>query len=150
MTVDEAKNAIEELKAQGLTDEGIAASLYSMYQDDKIDLDQFGALVKLVGYELSEEFMAMDDAEKKNQEVGEFGMNEDDTNNTDNAANDDTNQNDAANDNNSSNDDNNNAQNDDNASDENKDDEEENPFEKDYDKKSKDDDEEEAKKMFNF
>ena len=55
MTVEEAKNAIEELKAQGLTEEGIAASLYEMYKTDKLDLDQFGALVKLVGYELSDE-----------------------------------------------------------------------------------------------
>ena len=74
MTVDEARDAIQELRAQGLTDEGIAASLYQMYKEDKLDLDQFGSLVKIVGYDLSDEFMAMSDEEKKNQEVGEFGM----------------------------------------------------------------------------
>ena len=77
MTVDEARDAIQELKAQGLNDEGIAASLYQMYKEDKLDLDQFGSLVKIVGYDLSDEFMAMSDEEKKNQEVGEFGMSDD-------------------------------------------------------------------------
>lgn len=77
MTVDEARDAIQELKAQGLTDEGIAASLYQMYKEDKLDLDQFGSLVKIVGYDLSDEFLAMSDEEKKNQEVGEFGMSDD-------------------------------------------------------------------------
>lgn len=74
MTVDEVKGAINELKAQGLTEEGIAACLYEMFKEDKIDLEQFGALVKLIGYDLSDEFMAMSDEEKKNQEVGQFGM----------------------------------------------------------------------------
>jgi len=132
MTIDEAKNAIEELKAQELTDEAIAASLYEMFKEDKIDLDQFDALVKLVGYELSDEFKAMSDDEKKTQDVGEFGMNEDESD-EDNSSNDE-----AASDEGASDDENNSNE-----------DEEENPFEKNYDKKS-DDDDDEAKKVFNF
>lgn len=134
MTVDEARNAIEELKAQGLTEEAIAASLYEMYKTDKLDIDQFGALVKLVGYDLSDEFMAMSDEEKKNQEIGEFGMSEDEEEENDNS--------DTAQDNESSDND--------DASEE--DEKEENPFEKYNSSKDEDDDEEkqEAKKMYGF
>lgn len=146
MTVDEAKNAIQELKSQGLTDEGIAASLYQMFKEDKIDLDQFGALVKLVGYDLSEEFMAMSDDEKKNQDVGEFGMSDDggegdSEGNSENDTQDDSNDN-SSNDN-SSNEGSNEGSNDD---------EDENPFEK-YDTKkdsSNDDEDEEFKKTYGF
>ena len=57
MTVEEAKNAIEELKEKGMTDEQICDSLYKMYRDDIIDLEQFDALAKLVKYELKQEFI---------------------------------------------------------------------------------------------
>ena len=135
MTVDEARNAIEELKAQGLSEEAIAASLYEMYKTDKLDIDQFGALVKLVGYDLSDEFMAMSDEEKKNQEIGEFGMSEEE----EEEENDNS---DAAQDNESS----------DNDDASKEDEKEENPFEKYNSSKDEDDDEEkrEAKKMYGF
>jgi hypothetical protein len=136
MTVDEVKGAIQELKAQGLTEEAIAACLYGMYQEDKIDLDQFGALVKLVGYDLSDEFMAMSDEEKKNQEVGQFGM---DDSEQEDSEQEDSNE---------------------GAQEEPKKEEDENPFEKynnnkpsnSFDKKDddEDDEEKEAKKMYGF
>lgn len=135
MTIDEAKNAIEELKSQDLTDEAIAASLYEMFKEDKIDLEQFDALVKLVGYELSDEFKAMSDDEKKSQDVGEFGMSEDDE--EDNSSDDEAASNDEQ------------SNDEDNSNNEDEDEEDENPFEKNYDKKS-DDDDDEAKKVFNF
>ena len=60
MTVEEAKSAIEELKEKGMTDEQICDSLYKMYRDDIIDLEQFDALAKLVKYELKQEFIEIE------------------------------------------------------------------------------------------
>lgn len=65
MTIDEAKEAIEELKAQGANDEEIAGSFYLMFVDGKLDLKQFEALVNVLGYHLSEEFLAMSEEEQK-------------------------------------------------------------------------------------
>lgn len=130
MTVDETKSAIQELKAQGLTDEGIAASLYQMYTEDKIDLEQFGSLVKLVGFDLSDEFMAMSDEDKKNQDIGEFGMSEDK---------DESNE--------SSSSENDGAEKEEPKEDEQKEEEEENPYET-PEKKSSDEDDEEYKKVY--
>lgn len=131
MTVDEAKSAIQELKAQGLNDEGIAASLYQMYTEDKIDLEQFGSLVKLVGYDLSDEFMALSDEEKKNQDIGEFGMSEDEDEES----------------NESSSSENDGAEDEEPKEDEQKEEEEENPYET-PEKKSSDENDEEYKKVY--
>lgn len=65
MTVDEAKEAIEELKAQGANEEEIAGSFYLMFVDGKLDVNQFNALVNLLGYHLSDEFLAMSEEEQK-------------------------------------------------------------------------------------
>lgn len=65
MTVDEAKEAIEELKAQGANEEEIAGSFYLMFVDGKIDVNQLNALVNLLGYHLTDEFLAMGEAEQK-------------------------------------------------------------------------------------
>lgn len=65
MTVEEARSAIDELKAQGMTEDDLAAALYGMFVDDKIDLPQFEALAKVIGFELTEEFKNMSDEEKK-------------------------------------------------------------------------------------
>lgn len=65
MTVEEAKSAVEELKAQGMTDDDLAAALYGMFVDEKIDFDQFDALAKVIGYELTDEFKNMSDEERK-------------------------------------------------------------------------------------
>ena len=65
MTVDEAKEAIGELKAQGANEEEIAGSFYLMFVDGKIDVNQLNALVNLLGYHLTDEFLAMGEAEQK-------------------------------------------------------------------------------------
>ena len=67
MTVDEAREAIEELKAQGANEEEIAGSLYLMFVDGKLDVKQFEALVNLLGYHLTEEFLAMSEDEQKSK-----------------------------------------------------------------------------------
>ena len=65
MTIEEAREAIEELKAQGANEEEIAGSFYLMFVDGKLDLKQFEALVNLLGYHLTEEFLAMSEEEQK-------------------------------------------------------------------------------------
>lgn len=67
MTIDEAKEAISEMRAQGNSDEDIAASFYLMFVDDKIDVNQFNALVNLLGYHLTEEFLAMGTEQQKSE-----------------------------------------------------------------------------------
>ena len=67
MTVDEAREAIEELKAQGANEEEIAGSFYLMFVDGKLDVKQFEALVNLLGYHLTEEFLAMSEDEQKSK-----------------------------------------------------------------------------------
>lgn len=67
MTINEAKEAIAELKAQGNTEEEIAGSFYLMFCDGKIDVNQLDALVNLLGYHLTEEFLAMPEEEQKTQ-----------------------------------------------------------------------------------
>ena len=71
MTIDEAKEAISEMKAQGSSEEEIAASFYLMFVDDKIDVKQFDALVNLLGYHLSDDFLAMGTEQQKTQGFGE-------------------------------------------------------------------------------
>lgn len=65
MTREEAKQAIEELKAQGFSEDEMLLTFYTMFQDDKLNVDQLGNLVGLIGYELSEEFLAMSPEDQK-------------------------------------------------------------------------------------
>lgn len=66
MTIKEAKEAISEMKAQGSSEEEIAASFYLLFVEDKIDVNQLNALVNLLGYHLTDEFLAKDtEAQKK-------------------------------------------------------------------------------------
>ena len=65
MTVEEAKKVIEELKAQGETEESIVAGFYKMFCDGDIDANELGDLVRLVGYELTEEFKNWTPEEQK-------------------------------------------------------------------------------------
>ena len=69
MTVEEAKSAINDLKTRGMTDEQIFDSLYSMYKDDKLDLAQFEALAKLVGYSLNDSFMVAETRRLKKSDL---------------------------------------------------------------------------------
>lgn len=65
MTVKEAKEMIKELKAQGATEEELVSAFYGMFTEGKINLDELGDLVKLVGYELTDEFLNMSPEDQK-------------------------------------------------------------------------------------
>lgn len=69
MTLEEAKLAIDGFKAKGITDEEIVATLYLMFQDDKLNVEELESLVGLVGYELTEEFLNMSKEEQKDGET---------------------------------------------------------------------------------
>lgn len=89
MTVDEAKESFEALKAQGATKEDILGTLYLMYGKDELDFNQFEALVNVLGYDITDEFKALSDEDKKTKgwitdaseeevkEAKEFGDDED-------------------------------------------------------------------------
>lgn len=61
MTPEELQEAIAELKAQGASEEDIAASFYLMFSEGKVNLEQFQALLDAIDYELDEEFLNMDE-----------------------------------------------------------------------------------------
>lgn len=65
MTLDEAKQAIEQLKAQGETEESMLATFYLMFKDDTITVDELGDLCQLIGYELTDEFKNMSPEDQK-------------------------------------------------------------------------------------
>lgn len=65
MTINEAKKAFDEMRAQGADDNAILGTLYRMFQDDKIDVEQLGALVNVLGYELTDEFKQMTPEDQK-------------------------------------------------------------------------------------
>lgn len=58
MVIDEAKKAVEELKAQGESDDEIISSFYNGYVEGKINIATFEALMQVLGYTLSDEFYA--------------------------------------------------------------------------------------------
>lgn len=65
MTLEEAKAAIEELKAKGETEDDILKVLYAMYTDDKLSLSDLRTFIGIMGYEFTEEFEAMSEEDKK-------------------------------------------------------------------------------------
>ena len=65
MTLEEAKMAFEQLKAQGETNESILAVLYGMFAEDTIELDELESLIGVLGYEFSEEFKNMSPEDQK-------------------------------------------------------------------------------------
>lgn len=66
MTVQEGKQMIEELKAQGATEEEIVSGFFLLFEEDKININELGDLVQLVGYELSDDFKNMSAEDQKN------------------------------------------------------------------------------------
>ena len=68
MTIDEARKTIAELKAQGSDEDQLIGIFYQMYKDHKIEIQEFEALMNLIGYHLSEEFLRMSDEEQMNLE----------------------------------------------------------------------------------
>ena len=65
MTVKEINEVIEYLRKEGNGDEDIAASFYLMFAEKKIDLNQFRALLSVLGYELSEDFLKLSEEEQR-------------------------------------------------------------------------------------
>lgn len=65
MTLREANEAIESLRKEGHSDEDIAASFYLMFSDKRVDLNQFKALLAVLGYELSEDFLKLSEEEQR-------------------------------------------------------------------------------------
>lgn len=78
MTREETKQAIEELKAQGFSEDEMLLTFYTMFQNDELNIEQLGSLVDLLGYELSPEFLEMSPEDQKTKgyeevEEGESG-----------------------------------------------------------------------------
>lgn len=71
MKPEEAKQAIDAMKEQGKSDEELLFALYGMFRDDKIDVNELGDLVQLVGYELTDEFKNMSPDQQKTQGITE-------------------------------------------------------------------------------
>ena len=65
MTLEEAKEAIENLKAQGESEDDILKVLYAMYTDDKLSLSDLRMFIGIMGYEFTDEFEAMSEKDKK-------------------------------------------------------------------------------------
>lgn len=65
MTIDEAKKTFDKMKAQGATEDEILGTLYLLFQDDKIDVNQLESLANVFGYKLTESFKAMTPEDQK-------------------------------------------------------------------------------------
>lgn len=64
MTLKNVLDSIEELRKQGNSDEDIAASFYLMYVDNKIDKNQFKALLGVLDYSLPKFFWELESDEQ--------------------------------------------------------------------------------------
>lgn len=67
MTVDEAKEVIEQLEAQGNSKEEIAGMFYLLFSEGKIKLEELENMINLLGFHLTEEFKAMSPEEQKTE-----------------------------------------------------------------------------------
>ena len=67
---------IEELKAQGETEDDIVGVFFMMFQDDKLTLEEFEDLIGLMDYELTEEFKNMSPEQQKSDEAWEENEND--------------------------------------------------------------------------
>lgn len=66
ITIQDAIQAMKEYQAQDdVSDEEMVGILYSMFQADKLSLNEFGAMLDGLGYELSEEFLNMSPEDQK-------------------------------------------------------------------------------------
>lgn len=69
MTKEEFEKFIEQQKDAGLSEEEIAIVFGKMFQDDKLNREQFEACLNAIGFELSDDYKAMDDDELKKNVV---------------------------------------------------------------------------------
>ena len=65
MIIEEVKNFFQEQMNEGQTEDDILGTLYAMFVDDSIDIDQLEFLVNALGYELSEDFKNMSPEDQK-------------------------------------------------------------------------------------
>ena len=84
MELKELQDALSELKSQGMSEEDVLGSLYTMFIEDKIDANQLEAIADEMGYQLSEEFKKLPDEEKKTFGLAEEEAEEEDPNLKDN------------------------------------------------------------------
>ena len=80
MELKELQDALSELKSQGMSEEDILGSLYTMFIEDRIDANQLEAIADEMGYQLSEEFKKLPDEEKKTFGLAEEEAEEEDPN----------------------------------------------------------------------
>lgn len=74
MTIQEAKQAMDEMKAQNnYDDEDLLGILYLMFQNDELTFDELEALVDALGYEITEEFRNMSPEDQKTKGFKETG-----------------------------------------------------------------------------
>ena len=65
MTLDEGKKAIEQLKAEGHSEEEILGAFYKMFQNDELTFEELDGVVNLMGYHLTDEFKNMSPEDQK-------------------------------------------------------------------------------------
>ena len=65
MTIEKAKKFFQEQKDEGQTEDEILGTLYAMFVDDSINLEQLEVLVNVLGYEITDEFKNMSPEDQK-------------------------------------------------------------------------------------
>lgn len=65
MTPEELNKAIEQLKAEGHSEEEILGAFYKMFQNDELTLDELDGITNAMGYHLTDEFKSMSSEEQK-------------------------------------------------------------------------------------
>ena len=66
ITIEEAIKAMKEYqKEDDVDDVEMISILYEMFRVDKLNINEFGAMLEGLGYELSEEFLNMTPEEQK-------------------------------------------------------------------------------------
>lgn len=65
MTPEELNKAIEQLKAEGYSEQDILGSFYKMFQNDELTLDELDGVVNAMGYHLTDEFKNMSPEDQK-------------------------------------------------------------------------------------
>jgi len=65
MTLDEGKKVIEQLKAQGNSEEAILGAFYKMFQNEELTFDELDGMVNLMGYHITDEFKNMSPEDQK-------------------------------------------------------------------------------------
>ena len=65
ITLDDATKAIEEMKAQGASENDLLGAIYYMFQKGDIDLEEYKVFADALGYELSEQFLGLSEEEQK-------------------------------------------------------------------------------------